>query len=123
MVTAAPPSYTRMYHYFPAHLTTHPFCFYPQPPPPQIAPPTMTQLPAPPTLKQLGNSLSSMTQAHIAQTLRYPGKSETERDVYYKFINQKTLRIFILKSNKRYKLKNTNIFYTITNYYFNATKY
>ncbi|KAM7357240.1 uncharacterized protein ACRADG_002687 isoform 2-T2 [Cochliomyia hominivorax] len=56
-----------------AHLTTHPFCFYPQPPPPPIAPPTMTQLPAPPTLKQLGNSLSSMTQAHIAQTLRYPG--------------------------------------------------
>ncbi|XP_065359607.1 uncharacterized protein LOC135953584 isoform X2 [Calliphora vicina] len=57
-----------------AHLTTHPFCFYPQPPPPPpLAPPTMTQLPAPPTLKQLGNSLSSMTQAHIAQTLRYPG--------------------------------------------------
>ncbi|XP_023305838.2 uncharacterized protein LOC111687615 isoform X1 [Lucilia cuprina] len=74
LVTAAPPSYTRMYHYFPAHLTTHPFCFYPQPPPPPpLAPPTMTQLPAPPTLKQLGNSLSSMTQAHIAQTLRYPG--------------------------------------------------
>ncbi|KAL9907872.1 uncharacterized protein ACN427_003804 isoform 1-T1 [Glossina fuscipes fuscipes] len=76
LVTAAPPSYTRMYHYFPAHLTTHPFCFYPQPPPPPlppIPPPTMTQLPAPPTLKQLGNSLGSMTQAHIAQTIRYPG--------------------------------------------------
>lgn len=76
LVTAAPPSYTRMYHYFPAHLTTHPFCFYPQPPPPPpLAPPGMTQLPAPPTLKHLGNSLSSMTQAHIAQTLRYPGKN------------------------------------------------
>ncbi|XP_013119200.1 uncharacterized protein LOC106096157 isoform X2 [Stomoxys calcitrans] len=57
-----------------AHLTTHPFCFYPQPPPPPpLAPPGITQLPAPPTLKHLGNSLSSMTQAHIAQTLRYPG--------------------------------------------------
>lgn len=76
LVTAAPPSYTRMYHYFPAHLTAHPFCFYPQPPPPPpLAPPGMTQLPAPPTLKHLGNSLSSMTQAHIAQTLRYPGKN------------------------------------------------
>ncbi|XP_012159924.1 uncharacterized protein LOC101452569 isoform X2 [Ceratitis capitata] len=78
LVTAAPPSYTRMYHYFPAHLSAHPFCFYPQPPPPPppppIPPPTLTQLPSPPTLKQLGNSLSSMTQAHIAQTLRYPGK-------------------------------------------------
>ncbi|XP_049313621.1 uncharacterized protein LOC105225957 isoform X1 [Bactrocera dorsalis] len=77
LVTAAPPSYTRMYHYFPAHLSAHPFCFYPQPPPPPppppIPPPTLTQLPSPPTLKQLGNSLSSMTQAHIAQTLRYPG--------------------------------------------------
>ncbi|XP_036216677.2 uncharacterized protein [Bactrocera oleae] len=60
-----------------AHLSAHPFCFYPQPPPPPppppIPPPTLTQLPSPPTLKQLGNSLSSMTQAHIAQTLRYPG--------------------------------------------------
>ncbi|XP_073840791.1 uncharacterized protein isoform X2 [Musca autumnalis] len=57
-----------------AHLTTHPFCFYPQPPPPPpLAPPGMTQLPAPPTLKHFGNSLGSMTQAHIAQTLRYPG--------------------------------------------------
>ncbi|XP_075160347.1 uncharacterized protein LOC142233334 isoform X2 [Haematobia irritans] len=58
-----------------AHLSTHPFCFYPQPPPPPppLAPHGMTQLPAPPTLKHLGNSLSSMTQAQIAQTLRYPG--------------------------------------------------
>ncbi|EDW40505.1 GL25282, partial [Drosophila persimilis] len=76
--TAAPPSYTRMYHYFPAHLSPHPFCYYPpapppplppQPPPPQqAAPPTLTPL----TLKQLGNSLTSMTQAaQLAKTLRY----------------------------------------------------
>ncbi|KAH8317944.1 hypothetical protein KR067_012308 [Drosophila pandora] len=81
LVTAAPPSYTRMYHYFPAHLSPHPFCYYPpapppplppQPPPPQqAAPPTLTPL----TLKQLGNSLTSMTQAaQLAKTLRYaPG--------------------------------------------------
>ncbi|XP_032574586.1 uncharacterized protein LOC6616495 isoform X1 [Drosophila sechellia] len=81
LVTAAPPSYTRMYHYFPAHLSPHPFCYYPpapppplppQPPPPQQAtPPTLTPL----TLKQLGNSLTSMTQAaQLAKTLRYaPG--------------------------------------------------
>lgn len=83
LVTAAPPSYTRMYHYFPAHLSPHPFCYYPpapppplppQPPPPQqAAPPTLTPL----TLKQLGNSLSSMTQAaQLAKTLRYaPGNT------------------------------------------------
>ncbi|EDW99641.2 uncharacterized protein Dyak_GE22989 [Drosophila yakuba] len=70
-----------MYHYFPAHLSPHPFCYYPpapppplppQPPPPQqAAPPTLTPL----TLKQLGNSLTSMTQAaQLAKTLRYaPG--------------------------------------------------
>lgn len=34
LVAAPPPSYTRMYHYFPAHLT-HPFCYYP--PAPQTA--------------------------------------------------------------------------------------
>ncbi|XP_055907445.1 uncharacterized protein LOC129942497 isoform X2 [Eupeodes corollae] len=69
LVAAAPPSYTRMYHYFPAHVT-HPFCFYPQPPPPpQINPPL------PPTLKALGSSVASMTPAHLAQTLRYPGKA------------------------------------------------
>lgn len=33
-LVAAPPSYTRMYHYFPAQLT-HPFCYYP--PAPQTA--------------------------------------------------------------------------------------
>lgn len=33
-LVGAPPSYTRMYHYFPAHLT-HPFCYYP--PAPQTA--------------------------------------------------------------------------------------
>ncbi|XP_017042413.1 uncharacterized protein LOC108088912 isoform X1 [Drosophila ficusphila] len=87
LVTAAPPSYTRMYHYFPAHLSPHPFCYYPPAPPPlqplpplppqpqplpqQAAPPTLTPL----TLKQLGNSLTSMTQAaQLAKTLRYaPG--------------------------------------------------
>ncbi|XP_068149076.1 uncharacterized protein [Drosophila tropicalis] len=93
LVTAAPPSYTRMYHYFPAHLSAHPFCYYPpappppmpppQPPPPQLAPPQVqqapptltTQLATPLTLKQLGNSLTSMTQAaQLAKTLRYaPG--------------------------------------------------
>ncbi|XP_017138542.1 uncharacterized protein LOC108153223 isoform X2 [Drosophila miranda] len=64
-----------------AHLSPHPFCYYPpapppplppQPPPPQqAAPPTLTPL----TLKQLGNSLTSMTQAaQLAKTLRYaPG--------------------------------------------------
>lgn len=36
-LVAAPPSYTRMYHYFPAQLT-HPFCYYPPPP----AHPTLT---------------------------------------------------------------------------------
>ncbi|KAH8372294.1 hypothetical protein KR093_010953 [Drosophila rubida] len=76
LVTAAPPSYTRMYHYFPAHLSAHPFCYYPPappPPPPPPAPPT--QLVTPLTLKQLGNSLTSMTQAaQLAKTLRYaPG--------------------------------------------------
>lgn len=74
LVTAAPPSYTRMYHYFPAHLSAHPFCYYPPaPPPPPPAPPT--QLATPLTLKQLGNSLTSMTQAaQLAKTLRYaPG--------------------------------------------------
>lgn len=65
LVTAAPPSYTRMYHYFPAHLT-HPFCFYPQPPPPPLPPPS--------THKGIGNSITSMTPAHLAHTLRYPGK-------------------------------------------------
>ncbi|XP_020799926.1 uncharacterized protein LOC110177512 isoform X1 [Drosophila serrata] len=86
LVTAAPPSYTRMYHYFPAHLSPHPFCYYPPAPPPPLpplppqpppqqqahaAPPTLTPL----TLKQLGNSLTSMTQAaQLAKTLRYaPG--------------------------------------------------
>ncbi|KAH8373500.1 hypothetical protein KR009_011710 [Drosophila setifemur] len=77
LVTAAPLSYTRMYHYFPAHLSPHPFCYYPPAPPPpqqpplQGAPPTLTPL----TLKQLGNSLASMTQsAQLAKTLRYaPG--------------------------------------------------
>ncbi|XP_017956834.1 uncharacterized protein LOC108651552 isoform X1 [Drosophila navojoa] len=76
LVTAAPPSYTRMYHYFPAHLSAHPFCYYPPappPPPPPPAPPT--QLATPLTLKQLGNSITSMTQAaQLAKTLRYaPG--------------------------------------------------
>lgn len=33
-LVAAPPSYTRMYHYFPAQLT-HPFYYYP--PAPQTA--------------------------------------------------------------------------------------
>ncbi|XP_055378922.1 uncharacterized protein LOC129610380 [Condylostylus longicornis] len=66
LVAAAPPSYTRMYHYFPAHVT-HPFCFYPQPPPP---PPPLS--PLPPPLKAIGSSLAS-TPAQIAQTLRYPG--------------------------------------------------
>ncbi|XP_030375624.1 uncharacterized protein LOC115624915 [Scaptodrosophila lebanonensis] len=82
LVTAAPPSYTRMYHYFPAHLSAHPFCYYPPPPPPpaQLAPPPApppltAQLATPLTLKQLGNSLTSMTQAaQLAKTLRYaPG--------------------------------------------------
>lgn len=88
LVTAAPPSYTRMYHYFPAHLSPHPFCYYPPAPPPPLpplppqpppqqqahaAPPTLTPL----TLKQLGNSLTSMTQAaQLAKTLRYaPGNT------------------------------------------------
>lgn len=41
-LVAAPPSYTRMYHYYPAQLT-HPYCYYsppplpPPPPPPQHA--------------------------------------------------------------------------------------
>ncbi|XP_017042414.1 uncharacterized protein LOC108088912 isoform X2 [Drosophila ficusphila] len=70
-----------------AHLSPHPFCYYPPAPPPlqplpplppqpqplpqQAAPPTLTPL----TLKQLGNSLTSMTQAaQLAKTLRYaPG--------------------------------------------------
>ncbi|CAD7080451.1 unnamed protein product [Hermetia illucens] len=92
LVAAPPPSYTRMYHYFPAHMT-QPFCFYPPPPPP-ISPP-------PPPLKSLvaaiGGGLSTLqTQHHhqqstqkqhqqqsqqqqqtataqLAQTLRYPG--------------------------------------------------
>ncbi|EDW70996.1 uncharacterized protein [Drosophila virilis] len=76
LVTAAPPSYTRMYHYFPAHLSAHPFCYYPPAPPPLPPPPAPpTQLATPLTLKQLGNSLTSMTQAaQLAKTLRYaPG--------------------------------------------------
>lgn len=105
LVAAAPPSYTRMYHYFPAHLPTHPYCFYPQPPqpppppPPQLPPalqalpPTITQLPAPPTLKQLGNSLSSMTQAHIAQTLRYPGKKLRNWTLFY--LSKSTVSSFL----------------------------
>lgn len=95
LVAAPPPSYTRMYHYFPAHMT-QPFCFYPPPPPP-ISPP-------PPPLKSLvaaiGGGLSTLqTQHHhqqstqkqhqqqsqqqqqsataqLAQTLRYPGRDE-----------------------------------------------
>ncbi|XP_017956837.1 uncharacterized protein LOC108651552 isoform X3 [Drosophila navojoa] len=59
-----------------AHLSAHPFCYYPPappPPPPPPAPPT--QLATPLTLKQLGNSITSMTQAaQLAKTLRYaPG--------------------------------------------------
>ncbi|XP_062131549.1 uncharacterized protein LOC133842471 isoform X1 [Drosophila sulfurigaster albostrigata] len=75
LVTAAPPSYTRMYHYFPAHLSAHPFCYYPPAPPPPPPPAPPTQLATPLTLKQLGNSLTSMTQAtQLAKTLRYaPG--------------------------------------------------
>ncbi|XP_017863366.1 PREDICTED: uncharacterized protein LOC108614011 isoform X1 [Drosophila arizonae] len=75
LVTAAPPSYTRMYHYFPAHLSAHPFCYYPPAPPPPPPPAPPTQLATPLTLKQLGNSITSMTQAaQLAKTLRYaPG--------------------------------------------------
>ncbi|KAH8307188.1 hypothetical protein KR044_006926 [Drosophila immigrans] len=75
LVTAAPPSYTRMYHYFPAHLSAHPFCYYPPAPPPPPPPAPPTQLATPLTLKQLGSSLTSMTQAaQLAKTLRYaPG--------------------------------------------------
>ncbi|KAL7731429.1 hypothetical protein ACLKA6_010586 [Drosophila palustris] len=75
LVTAAPPSYTRMYHYFPAHLSAHPFCYYPPAPPPPPPPAPPAQLATPLTLKQLGNSLTSMTQAaQLAKTLRYaPG--------------------------------------------------
>lgn len=108
LVAAASPSYTRMYHYFPAYLSTHPYCFYPQPPQPPPPPPppsqcppalqalplTITQMPAPSTLKQLENSLSSMTQAHIAQTLRYAGKKlsnnqhnlSTVNSIFFSFI-------------------------------------
>lgn len=77
LVTAAPPSYTRMYHYFPAHLSAHPFCYYPPAPPPPPPPAPPTQLATPLTLKQLGNSLTSMTQAaQLAKTLRYaPGNN------------------------------------------------
>ncbi|KAH8405374.1 hypothetical protein KR222_008630 [Zaprionus bogoriensis] len=75
LVTAAPPSYTRMYHYFPAHLSAHPFCYYPPAPPPPPPPAPPAQLATPLTLKQLGSSLTSMTQAaQLAKTLRYaPG--------------------------------------------------
>lgn len=82
LVTAAPPSYTRMYHYFPAHLSAHPFCYYPPPapapaPPPPLPPAPPPQLATPLTLKQLGSSLTSMTQAaQLAKTLRYaPGNT------------------------------------------------
>ncbi|XP_030569645.1 uncharacterized protein LOC115769072 [Drosophila novamexicana] len=59
-----------------AHLSAHPFCYYPPAPPPLPPPPAPpTQLATPLTLKQLGNSLTSMTQAaQLAKTLRYaPG--------------------------------------------------
>lgn len=82
LVTAAPPSYTRMYHYFPAHLSAHPFCYYPPPAPAPALPPPLPpapppQLATPLTLKQLGSSLTSMTQAaQLAKTLRYaPGNA------------------------------------------------
>lgn len=82
LVTAAPPSYTRMYHYFPAHLSAHPFCYYPPPAPAPATPPPLPpapppQLATPLTLKQLGSSLTSMTQAaQLAKTLRYaPGNT------------------------------------------------
>ncbi|KAL7731430.1 hypothetical protein ACLKA6_010586 [Drosophila palustris] len=58
-----------------AHLSAHPFCYYPPAPPPPPPPAPPAQLATPLTLKQLGNSLTSMTQAaQLAKTLRYaPG--------------------------------------------------
>ncbi|XP_017863368.1 PREDICTED: uncharacterized protein LOC108614011 isoform X3 [Drosophila arizonae] len=58
-----------------AHLSAHPFCYYPPAPPPPPPPAPPTQLATPLTLKQLGNSITSMTQAaQLAKTLRYaPG--------------------------------------------------
>lgn len=89
LVTAAPPSYTRMYHYFPAHLSAHPFCYYPPPapapaPPPPLPPAPPPQLATPLTLKQLGSSLTSMTQAaQLAKTLRYaPGNTLPTHQTY-----------------------------------------
>lgn len=49
-VTLVPaPSYTRMYHYFPAHHLTHPLCYYPASPTTAAAagPPFFTATPAP----------------------------------------------------------------------------
>lgn len=89
LVTAAPPSYTRMYHYFPAHLSAHPFCYYPPPAPAPALPPPLPpapppQLATPLTLKQLGSSLTSMTQAaQLAKTLRYaPGNAPKYTYIY-----------------------------------------
>ncbi|XP_063696490.1 uncharacterized protein LOC134827665 [Culicoides brevitarsis] len=71
---AAPPSYTRMYHYYPAAHMTHPFCYYPSPMPPARYPPGLFMRPDDANLyTTLEQTMSSNPNVYFQRGVVHPG--------------------------------------------------